>query len=260
MNDQQPQRGNHQPNGQWQGQWHGQQPPAYGAANHLPPTPPYVQPAKPKNWFSRHKILTGLAAFLLVAAIGSAAANGGNGGSSDAAADSSSSFTTGAGGNATEPTSKELTKKESTKKETTQNEPAKPAKKEPGVGSPVRDGKFEFTVTKVKTGVKSVGDQYLSKQAQGSFVLISVTVKNIGDKAQTMFDDNQKLRDADGREFSADTEAAIHLKNNDLWLKEVNPGNTATGTLIYDMPAGATPASLELHDSAFSGGVTVSLR
>mgnify|MGYP000218050344 CR=1 FL=1 len=129
----------------------------------------------------------------------------------------------------------------------------------PGLNTPVRDGKFEFTVTKVQTGVKSVGDQYLGQQAQGQYVLITVTVKNIGDKPQTMFDSNQELTDAQGRTFSPDSTAAIYMKNNDIWMKEINPGNQMSGTLVYDMPAGAKPASIELHDSMFSGGTKVSL-
>ncbi|WP_341353356.1 MULTISPECIES: hypothetical protein [Rhodococcus] len=30
--------------------------------------------------------------------------------------------------------------------------------------------------------------------------------------------------------------------------------------VVFDMPVDAVPASIELHDSMFSGGVTVSLR
>ncbi|GAB3581233.1 DUF4352 domain-containing protein [Calidifontibacter terrae] len=253
---------NNQPNQQQGTQWHGQQPPAYGPANHLPPTPPYVQAPPPKkSWFLRHKILSGLGALVLVAAIGSAV-SGGGGANSNAAASSSDTGTSAAANSASSAaaTDSKTDSKSAAETATQTKTGSKVEKKDPGLGTPVRDGKFEFTVTKVKTGVKSIGDQYLGKQAQGSFVLISVTVKNIGDKSQTMFDDNQKVTDTQGRQFSADTEASIYLKNNNLWMNEINPGNTATGTLIYDMPAGATPASLELHDSAFSGGVTVSLK
>jgi hypothetical protein len=37
------------------------------------------------------------------------------------------------------------------------------------------------------------------------------------------------------------------------------PGNSLTGTVVFDIPVDAVPASLELHDSLFSGGVTVTL-
>lgn len=44
------------------------------------------------------------------------------------------------------------------------------------------------------------------------------------------------------------------------FLEEINPGNTVKGTLVFDMPKGTEPASIELHDSPFSDGITVQLR
>lgn len=61
-----------------------------------------------------------------------------------------------------------------------------------------------------------------------------------------------------GRSFETDTSAQIALDNNDIAVWDnINPGNTVDVSLVYDMPAGAVPASIELHDSMFSGGVTV---
>ncbi|EWT03734.1 hypothetical protein N864_18995, partial [Intrasporangium chromatireducens Q5-1] len=138
---------------------------------------------------------------------------------------------------------------------------AKPAAKPAGpkVGTPVRDGKFEFTVTKVETGVRSVGPDFMAEKAQGQFVLVHLSVTNIGDEPQTLIDSVQKVRDAAGRQFSTDSGAAIVIKGNDVFFNEINPGNTVKGVLVYDMPKGAKPASIELHDSMFSDGITVAL-
>jgi hypothetical protein len=125
------------------------------------------------------------------------------------------------------------------------------------IGQKVRDGKFEFVVTKVQQGVKSVGDKYLGQKAQGQYVLIHITVTNIGDESQMLADSSQKVRDAKGREFSADTAAAIYLEDNKVFINEINPGNTVKGTLVYDMPKDTKPTSIELHDSPFSEGVMV---
>ena len=43
-------------------------------------------------------------------------------------------------------------------------------------------------------------------------------------------------------------------------FNDINPGNTVRGELAFDMPAGHKAVKAELHDSAFSGGVTVNLR
>jgi hypothetical protein len=127
------------------------------------------------------------------------------------------------------------------------------------LGAPVRDGKFEFTVTTIRSGVRQVGDTDFGVKAQGQFVLVSVTVENIGDEPQSLFGDNQKLFDAAGREYSADSEAAIYLEDsNSLW-EEINPGNKVDGVIVFDVPKGTDPTRLELHDSLFSGGVEVTL-
>jgi len=137
--------------------------------------------------------------------------------------------------------------------------PAPAAEAAAKVGQKVRDGQFEFTVTKVKKGVKSIGNQYLNQKAQGQYVLVDITVTNIGDKAQLLADSSQKVRDAKSREFSTDSGAGVYLEDNKVFLNEINPGNSVKGTLVFDMPKGTTPASLELHDSPFSDGVTVKL-
>jgi hypothetical protein len=46
----------------------------------------------------------------------------------------------------------------------------------------------EFTVTKVEPGVARVGGDLLSQQAQGQYVLVHVTVANVGNEAQIFSD------------------------------------------------------------------------
>lgn len=134
-----------------------------------------------------------------------------------------------------------------------------PEPETPGIGDPVRDGKFEFTVTNIETGVAEIGDEFLGKKAQGQFVLVHLTVENIGDEAQTFFGDNVTALDAEKREFSTDTEAAIYLDESNSFINEINPGNSSKGIVVFDVPRDVKLTALELHDSLFSGGVTVTL-
>lgn len=129
----------------------------------------------------------------------------------------------------------------------------------PGVGDPVRDGKFEFTVMKVEPGVKEIGDEFLSQEAQGQFVLVHLTVENIGNESQYFDGNNVVAFDAKNREFAADTEAAIYLDDSNSFLNEINPGNSVEGVVVFDVPADVNLSQLELHDSVFSGGVSVAL-
>ncbi|MDG3012287.1 DUF4352 domain-containing protein [Rhodococcus sp. D2-41] len=138
----------------------------------------------------------------------------------------------------------------------------KPADKPtPALNTPVRDGKFEFVVTDVQTGLSEVGDNpYLQQKAQGQFVVVTMTVSNTSNKAKSLSPSDQKMYDSQGREFEADPMAAINVGSDVPVWDQINPGNTVTVKAVYDMPVGAVPDHIELHDSMFSGGAKVSLR
>ncbi|MGY1750935.1 DUF4352 domain-containing protein [Modestobacter sp. SYSU DS0511] len=130
----------------------------------------------------------------------------------------------------------------------------------PGIGEPAADGKFNFVVNGVDCSTTEIGNEYLNTTAQGQFCIVDVAITNIGDKAQSFFGDNAKLFNAQGQEFSADSEAAIYLDDSSSLYEEINPGNSLTSKVVFDVPAGTVPTAIELHDSAFSGGVTVDLQ
>ncbi len=129
-----------------------------------------------------------------------------------------------------------------------------------GIGDTVQDGSFTFTVTDVKTGVQALGESFLRTEAQGSYVLVDVTVTNVGTEAATFLGGNQTLLDAQGREFEADSSAALmNVPDSESFFTEINPGNSVDGVLVFDVPEGLSPAAIELHESMFSSGVLVSL-
>jgi len=139
--------------------------------------------------------------------------------------------------------------------------PATEDEKTATMNMPVRDGKFEFVVTGVETGITTLGDNpFLAEEAQGQFVIVTMTVSNISDEPKGLSPSDQKLIDTQGRSFGPDTGAALNLDSDVTFWDEINPGNTVTMPVVFDMPADAVPASIELHDSMFSGGVSVSLQ
>lgn len=199
-----------------------------------PPQNPYAQPQQPptkKNWFLRHRILTAIGAIVVIA-VAVNLASGGQDTSTSGTASSSQAATEGSSAPAEESA--------------------------PGIGDAVRDGKFEFTVQNVERGVASVGDQYTSQTPQGEYVLVTLNVANIGNEQQLFDTSSQKLLDGQGREYSTDTLATVTNDPN-LGFSQINPGNSLVATLVYDVPAGTAPSEIELHDSLFSGGVTVSV-
>ena len=129
-----------------------------------------------------------------------------------------------------------------------------------GLNQPVRDGKFEFTVTNMDCSQTTLGTAPVTTQATGTFCLVSVNVANIGDEAQTLDATSQVAFDAQNREYSTDIEAAFYLENGgDALFNQLNPGASVQGVLVFDVPTGTQLTSLELHDSMLSGGVTVNL-
>lgn len=224
--------------------WAGQQPPQGGYQ--APPMPP--APAPKRNWFARHKILTGLIALVVIVGGICAANDGSKKSGDDRAATSPTADASSRTGTSTAATSKAAASPKATKKA------------KPGIGAAVRDGKFQFTVTKVVTGKASVGSQYLEQKAQGSYTLIYLTVKNIGDESQTFSDSDQTVSDASGKSYDADSTADLYIEGNDVFFQNINPGNSVGGVLAFDMPVGAKATSITLHDSMFSGGVTVQLQ
>jgi hypothetical protein len=215
-------------------------PPGYAPQPQYPPG--YPPPTGPRrSWPRRHKILTtilGVFGFFVVLGVIGAIAGSGN-----------HTVTTGQAG--------------STPSSTPSSAPAVPQAAK--IGTPVRDGKFQFTITSV-SHAKSVGDTAagLGDTAQGKYTILHVTVTNIGSQAQTLDDSSQYVYDASGRKYDVSTSADIDLNSasgsDSVFFNNINPGNTVRGELAFDMPAGVKVVKAELHDSAFSGGVTVSLR
>lgn len=129
---------------------------------------------------------------------------------------------------------------------------------QPGVGDPVRDGKFEFVVTAVEQPGKFYRpDDFLEDEATGVWFLVFMTVENIGDEEQTFFSGDQKLI------WSGKTLAADDLALNGTIAEDLNPGLKLDAIVMFDVPedfpeAGAGTV-LELHDSSLSFGVEVYL-
>jgi len=138
--------------------------------------------------------------------------------------------------------------------------PPADAAAEPGLNQAVRDGKFEFVVRSISCGHESLANGWLHAQAQGQYCVIEMSVANIGTEAQRFADGLQKAYGPEGNLYAADTGAGVVANGNgDAIWNVVNPGNAITAKVVYDLPAGATLATIELHDSGFSRGVKVQL-
>jgi hypothetical protein len=130
----------------------------------------------------------------------------------------------------------------------------------PGLGDPVPDGQFEFVVTGLTCGQAELVNGILRAQAQGQFCVVELSVTNIGDEPRHFADGLQKAYGPDGDQYAADTHAGVVVNGSGaaVW-NVINPGNSVTAKVVFDVSGAATIAAVELHDSAFSGGVRVAV-
>jgi hypothetical protein len=138
--------------------------------------------------------------------------------------------------------------------------PPTAAAEAPGLGDRVRDGKFEFVVSRVDCSRSTVVLGHLKRTAAGKYCLISLSIRNIADRPTFFLGRVQKVSDAAGTEFSNDELAGL-LANRETqtFLRKIGPGSTVRGKLVFDVPKATTLTTMELHDSYLSGGVRVDL-
>ncbi|MBX6748324.1 MAG: DUF4352 domain-containing protein [Micromonosporaceae bacterium] len=129
----------------------------------------------------------------------------------------------------------------------------------PGVGDPVRDGKLEFVVLDLSCGAEKLEWSLFTQEADGQFCVVDVNVTNIHDKQVVFPGRGQYAYTADDARVTSafDANFVANHGHPDLWI--IEPGDSITVKLVFDIPVEATISTIELHDSLFSGGVTVSV-
>jgi hypothetical protein len=129
------------------------------------------------------------------------------------------------------------------------------------IGDTVPAGEWEFKVTKFQCGHDAVGNSYLKKKAQGQFCFLNINATNNGDDEGLLDERSQKLLDADGREYSSDSEASLYEDpDSRLFLEGVNPGNTARGLIVFDVPKKARLTEVSLRGGFFDDSASVDLK
>jgi hypothetical protein len=130
----------------------------------------------------------------------------------------------------------------------------------PGIGDAVRDGKFEFVISRADCARSTVGSKHLNRKAQGKFCVVHLSVRNIADQPQLFLGSAQKAFDAAGTEFTDDKIAGLYANDDtQTFLQKIDPGDKVVGKIVFDVPATTALTIVELHDSFFSGGVRVTL-
>jgi len=109
-------------------------------------------------------------------------------------------------------------------------------------------GAFAFTVTNVELGQPKIG----TRTAQGTFVVVDISVENIGDGPRTVYCQNQIVKDLAGKRY----ENGVTVGDGEK-LINIEPGNRVDFQCAFDVPVGTLTGGVEVHDTSYSAGVTV---
>lgn len=119
------------------------------------------------------------------------------------------------------------------------------------IGQKVRDRTFDFTVTQVDSS-----KTFRDKRANGVYVIVSLTTKNVGVDPMLFEWSAQRLEDSTRRQYSAIFMVPSLSGNVD---NAIDPGQEVPITLLFDVPPGTKPTQIVLHESTFSDGAPVNL-
>lgn len=102
-----------------------------------------------------------------------------------------------------------------------------------GIGEVLRIGDVEFTVNSVKTA-SNVGGEYGSN-AQGKYLIVNTTVKNVSNEAITTDSSFFKLLSGE-KTYEADSTAAIYANQDvNFFFEQINPDISLSGNVVFDV-------------------------
>lgn len=109
------------------------------------------------------------------------------------------------------------------------------------INEPASHDDAEITVTKVE---RSAGGNYDKPKEGMEFVIVTIQIKNIGDKDNLSYNPyGYKMKNSQGQIV----DSAITLVNSDTSLSsgELAPGGTISGTIAFEQPKGDTGLELQ---------------
>lgn len=174
---------------------------------------------------------------LVLIAYGAVTKGGGSITSDNSTSDSTAKQTT----SSTEQATNDKNGKTAVSEESESDEKKSVAQAIPKIGEVTKVGDVEYIVNS-KSISQNVGGEY-GKTANGSYLILNVTVKNSGKKSITVTNDFFKLLKGD-TEYETDSVAGMYAnEEGKFFLSELNPENSITGNVVFDLNAETANAS-----------------
>lgn len=96
----------------------------------------------------------------------------------------------------------------------------------------------------------TIGSDGWEEEAQGEYVVVTVTVSNNSGEEINVSGDDFSLIGADGTEYGVSSDLPI-TDDTPLIYETVNPGNSVTGYILFDVPEGTEIGSMQ-YEALFS--------
>ena len=94
-----------------------------------------------------------------------------------------------------------------------------------------------YTVTEMGTA-SEVGADVVAEEADGTFLLVSLQMENVGDESFNVSSNLFTALNAEDQEYDVDTDALATLGDSALIFEQLNPGLSTEGQIVFDVPAG----------------------
>jgi hypothetical protein len=126
--------------------------------------------------------------------------------------------------------------------------PPPPEEESLGIGDRLSLKGTSYKVTAATTA-QAVGGEFTREEADGVFIVVTLTLTNEKDDPRTILADAVRIIGGNGNEYTVDTEACIAVENSLCVLEEIQPDLPKKLVAVYDVPPGAVNgAKLQASD------------
>lgn len=120
----------------------------------------------------------------------------------------------------------------------------------PAVGDTVVTANWEVGIPEAPHKVRHLSHSFYTANTAGFFVVVPLTIKNIGQETSTFSSWQLKLLDAQDRKYDpAEWGAQLAAGGESLFLKQINPGLSHTTVVVFEVPEDGSGFQLQIQGS-----------